>query len=145
MSFNLSLRQKQTVLMMITASVALLLACIGFAAYEVFTFRQDAKQDLQNIASRIAEKNIANITFDDAAAAEETLQALTAENDYIVSACIYSESGAVFAKAPARISDDRFPPVRPQREFKFDGDQLTVFEPVELKGEIIGGVFVEFY
>ena len=105
---NLSLRNKQTVLMMITASVALLLACIGFAAYEVFTFRQDAKHNLQNLASRLAEKNTANITFHDPGAAEQTIQALMADNPSIELACIYT-GGALFAKAPEGAPETRLP------------------------------------
>ena len=47
---NSSLQQKQTLIIMLTSTTALLLACIGFVVYEAITFRDQMTRHLTTVA-----------------------------------------------------------------------------------------------
>jgi hypothetical protein len=49
---NLSLRRKQTLIIMLTSSVVLLLACAAFIAYDTVTFRRESIMELSPHGSR---------------------------------------------------------------------------------------------
>ena len=61
--------RKLTVLMMLTSSVALLVACTTFLAYDVYTFRRGMSQDLATLADVIGSQTTAALSFRDSAAA----------------------------------------------------------------------------
>src|SRR5580700_1133277 len=93
---NLSIRRKQTLIIMLISSVALLLACTAFIAYDTVTFRRELGERVTILADAIGNNCAAAIDFNDFKAAEETLAGLRAD-DNIVSACVYSSDGRVFA------------------------------------------------
>src|SRR6266446_3794562 len=93
---NLSLRRKQMLVIMLTSSVALLLACAAFIAYDTVTFRRELSEKVTILADAIGNDCAAAIDFNDPKTAKETLAGLRAD-DHIVSACIYSRDGRVFA------------------------------------------------
>ena len=47
---TLSLKQKLTLIIMLTSSAGLLLACAAFAVYELTTFRHTMRQNLETLA-----------------------------------------------------------------------------------------------
>ena len=47
---NASIQRKQTLIILLTTSVALLLACVAFGTYEVLTFRKTMLRDLTTLA-----------------------------------------------------------------------------------------------
>ena len=117
---NLSIRSKQMVIIVLTSSIALLLTCAAFIANEQYTFRKAIIHDLSILADVMVTHSEAALELDDSEAAEETLSALKA-NKHIVSACIYSKEGALFAKYTRdfRKSSTENPvafPIRPPEE-----------------------------
>src|SRR3954468_4701606 len=93
---NMSIQRKQMLIIMLTCTVALLLACAIFVAYDVVSFRKGVVKKVSVLAEAIGNNCTATIEFNDPKTAEETLSALRAEPS-IVSACIYSGKGDVFA------------------------------------------------
>src|SRR5580698_8046434 len=93
---DMSLRRKQTLIIMTTSLVVLLLACAAFSIYEAMTFRTTTVQNLATLADIVDDNSAAALSRHDAKSAEETLSALQAEPG-IIGACIYSKSGEVFA------------------------------------------------
>src|SRR5664279_1319907 len=93
---NVSIRRKQTLIIMLTSSVVLLLACAAFIAYDTVTFRRELSERITVLADVIGNNCAAAIDFNDLKAAEEALAALRADNN-IVSACVFSRDGRVFA------------------------------------------------
>ena len=93
---NTSIKGKQTLIVLVTSGVALLLACLAFASYEVMTFRATMEQNLSTLAEIIGNNSSAALDFGDPKAAKETLSALRAEPN-IVGGCIYTTKGEVFA------------------------------------------------
>ena len=138
---NLSLRRKQMLIIMLTSSVVLLLACAAFVTYDTVTFRRRLVESVSVLADVIGKNCAAAIDFNDAKAAGETLEALRA-NENIVSACVYSRDGRIFAvyqRDPAQAFD---PPTRGAAAQEFTGDQLHLFRPINQRGEMTGAIFV---
>src|SRR2546421_2175992 len=93
---NISLKRKQTLIIMLTSGAALLLASIAFFSYEVIAFRREMVVNLSTLAQIIGNNSTAGLDFNDSKAVEETLSALRAER-HIVGAAVYARDGRVFA------------------------------------------------
>jgi len=138
-----SIKRKQMLIIMLTTSVALVLACAAFAVYEVLAFRKAMVQNVSTLAEMIGDNSAAALDFNDPKSAEETLASLKAEPS-IVAARIYSKSGKMFAGydrpdggAPST------PPKFQMNGYAFDGRRLALFNPINFKGEIIGVIYLE--
>ena len=95
---NLSLRRKQTLIIMVTSSIVLFLACAAFSIYEVITFRKVMVQHLSTLAEIVGNNTSAALDFDKSDSAVETLSALQVEPG-IIGACIYGKDGKAFASS----------------------------------------------
>src|SRR6266478_1112788 len=93
---NTSLRRKQTLIIMLTSTIVLLLACAAFSIYEVINFRKSMVQHLETLAEIVGDNTSAALDFNDSNTAVETLSALKAEQG-IIGACIYKKNGEGFA------------------------------------------------
>jgi signal transduction histidine kinase len=137
-----SIKGKQTLIVMLTAGVALLLACAAFSFYEVMTFRAAMVQNLSILAEIIGNNSSAALDFSDPKAATEALSALRAEPN-IIGACVYTSKGDVFAVYD-RENDGKtfFPPVRQASNISFSKDSLELFRPIVRDNESLGTVYV---
>jgi PAS domain S-box-containing protein len=137
-----SIKRKQMLIILLITSVALLLACAAFGAYEALTFRKTMLSNVTMLAEIVGKNSAAALDFDDPKAAEETLSALRAEPN-IVGACIYDNNGKVFAVF-GRPGDGRIqkPPPFQKEGFTFGRDRLTLFNPIEYKGDVVGTVYI---
>ena len=137
-----SIKQKQTLIIMLTCGVALLLACAAFISYEVMTFRTAMVQNLSTLAEIVANNSSAALDFSDPKAAKETLSALQAEPN-IVGACIYTNDGQVFAVYDRPQDATPFsPPARQIDQTIFSNNRLQIFRPIVQAGEPLGTVYV---
>src|SRR5947208_2057162 len=140
---NASIQRKQTWIIMLTSSAALLLACTAFVAYEIITFRKEMTRNLSTMAEIIANNSTAALDFDDQKAADETLAALRAEPN-IVAAHLYSKDGQVFASYSRDHSPTGLAPPPPRTEgYEFKENHLLLFQPVLSKGERIGVISLQ--
>src|SRR5688572_20278352 len=94
---NTSLPVKQTTVIMVTCTVALLLACITFAFYEVVTFRTELRRNIETLGEILANNTIGALEFQDADSARDILAAVRAEPN-IQLAVLYDEKGSEFAR-----------------------------------------------
>jgi PAS domain S-box-containing protein len=139
---NMSIRRKQTLIIMLTSSVVLLLACAVFVAYDRVIFRKELIEGVSVLAGAIGNNCAAAIDFNDPKSAAETLAALRASAN-IVSACVYSRDGDVFATYQRDAGAALVPPAAsPGATAEFTGDQLHVFRPITQRGELTGTIFV---
>jgi signal transduction histidine kinase len=140
---DVSLKRKLMVIIMLTSSVALLLACAAFVAYERAEFRQDMVDDLTVKAELFAEQSTAALSFKDPKAAKENLHKLAAQK-HIVAACIYGGDGRVFATYQrADLSEDFSPPAPRKNGHGFDDRHLELFREILLNGKAIGTVYLK--
>jgi len=140
---DMSIKRKLMLIVMLTSSVALLLACAAFVTYELITFRRTMVRHVSTLADIVGTNCTAALTFDDRRAAEETLAALRAEQ-HIVSASIYTRDGKVFARyrRGARL-EDWAPPMPQEDGHAFGEDHLDLFRRIVLDGEMIGIVYLQ--
>ena len=136
-----SIRRKQTLIIMLTSSVALVLACAAFIAYDWVTFRRELTESVTILADAIANNCAAAIDFNDPKAAEETLAALSADHN-IVSACIYSRYGRVFAIYRRDAGSAFVPPTVRSASQEFTRDELHLLRPIQQRSVMTGTIFV---
>ena len=139
---NLSIRRKQMLIIMLTSTVALLLACAAFVFYDVLDFRQGLVERIGAIARVIAEHSTASLDFSDPKTAEQTLAALSTEPE-VVSGCIYDRDGHAFAVF-TRNHHAKFVPPPPQTNgYKFSGGRMHLFRRILEGDETIGTIYVQ--
>src|SRR5712691_12299588 len=139
---DFSIRRKLTLIIMVTSSVALLLACAAFVSYDLYTVRQAKVHDLTTLAKIIGSNSTAALAFGDSNSAKEILGALSA-NQHIAAACIYTRDGQAFAKYLRGDPNARFSPPETQDDgSRFGKNELTLFRKITLDGEKIGTVYL---
>ena len=140
---NASLQAKQTIVVMVTCTVALLLACISFALYEVLSFQTELKRNTATIAEILANNTIGPLQFDDKTSAAEILAAVRAEPN-IVMAILYDQHGSEFSRYVRENAQPDVPRPDKRRDgFQMTGDYLVLFWPVTHKGERLGTVYLK--
>src|SRR5881394_654731 len=140
---DVSLKRKLMVIIMLTSSVALLLACAAFVTYEREEFRRDMVDDLTVKAELFAEQSTAALSFKDPKTATDILHKLVAQK-HIVTACIYGSDGRVFAKYQrADVQEGFSPPVPQQNRHWFNENDLELFRDILLNGKAIGTVYLK--
>ena len=138
-----SIKQKLMFITLTSSAAALLLVAAAFLTYEYITFGKAMKQDMSILAGIIGSHSTAALTFDDKAAAAESLGALSAKKG-IVAAALYKGS-EVFATYYASNS----PPLQsvPQHAApdsrRFEDGHLALFRHIEMNGESIGTVYLK--
>src|SRR5712692_1674797 len=128
---------------MLTSSVALLLACAAFIAYDRYTFRQAKVRGLTTLADMIGSNSTTALTLGDPNSARETLSGLRART-HIAAACIYRPNGQVFASYWRGNPGRQFsaPPIERDTS-RFGKNQLVLFRGIMLDGEKIGTIYLQ--
>ena len=138
-----SIQRKQTLIIMLTCGVALLLACIAFAGYDMITFRQAMVRDLSILAEIVGYNSTAALDFNDPRSVGEILSALKAEQN-LVAACVYTKDGELFAMYDNANGPKTFAPPTVQMERHYFSDKsLHLFRRITQEGEFIGTVYLE--
>src|SRR5665213_517547 len=123
---RLSIKQKQMLMLMLTSSVALLLASAGFVIYELLTFEASMKGDLRRLAFDIGRDNSSALLFADPAAAQKSLAGFLQGRPEIVAATIYSGAG-ILAQYPE--SHSFVPPPFPKNLHSGGEEERFAFNP----------------
>ena len=94
---NMSIKRKLTSIIMLTCSIVLALSSAVYVLHEVITFPKSLVERFSTLGDIIGIHSTAALTFNDRKAAEETLQALSAE-PHVIAAGIYTKDGEIFAQ-----------------------------------------------
>ena len=137
-----TIKRKLTLIIMITCSVALLLACAGILVFEHAGTKQMLKHNTQVMADVIGANSSAALSFKDESAAKETLAALRAE-PYVLSACLYNKEGRVFATYYREGTRRTRPPPAGDEGLTFGTATLNLFHKITFDGEVIGTVLIQ--
>jgi len=139
---DLPIRRKLTLVILLTCSVVLLLACGVLALYQVLDFREGMVRNTTTLADVLAKNTQAALTFQDESAARQTLLALQAEPT-VIAACLYDEKGNRFAEYMREETKIDFP-ARPSDDgHHFDQSSLVIFRPVILNDKRIGTIYLQ--
>jgi len=136
------IRRKITVLMVVTAALALLGAGAALGGYEVITFRRALAQKLTTVADIIGRNCTAALAFGDKTAARDVLGALEAEPS-VESGSVYDRRGQVFAAYRLRPSVAATPPTAGSDGAHFTSRTVVVVRPIVLDGERVGTVYLQ--
>lgn len=141
---DLSIRRKLIVIIMLTSGAALLLAAAAFVAYELGTYRSALVHNLEAIGDIVEANSSVALAFDDAAAGNETLRGLHA-NEHVVAARLYGRDGAPFAQyaRPDFAAGNDAAPVAPPPGNRFAGGYLHSVKKITLDGETIGTLYLQ--
>ncbi|MBA3708326.1 MAG: HAMP domain-containing protein [Planctomycetes bacterium] len=133
------IRQKITAVILVTCSLALLLACSALALYELLDFRSATARDATALADVLGENSQAALTFDDAEAATKLLRALQAEPT-VLGARVYRASREAFADYARSHDQMAFPALPDSDGPHFTRRTLTLLRPITLENRRIGTI-----
>ncbi len=133
---DIPIRQKLVVTIMLTNTVALLLAGLGIVFFDSYLFRESLERDLSALGRIIADNTTAALAFNDPVAAAETLSTLRAK-PHLVSACIYRPDATMLARY-ARQNASPGCPSAGQNEIRFSAKGLTLTRAIVLAGRRVG-------
>ena len=124
---------------MLTSCMSLLLACGGFVAYEVMTFRTTMVENLSTLADLVANNSTAAVQYGVQKSAEDNLAMLSSERT-IEAAWILVPGGKIFAEYQSRSRHRLARPAVRIGEVRFTPQALVLERPIRLDGEVIGAV-----
>ena len=137
-----TISRRLTWMNMLVSSIALLIAGVAFAAYDLATFRAEVVGNLSIQAQMVGSHSVTALLFNDPAAAEDTLAALRASSD-VIRAQVFTSDGRLFAA----YSRDGSPPLPPPQipaglteMWEFDASSVYVARLVVSDGRPIGMV-----
>jgi PAS domain S-box-containing protein len=138
-----SIKQKLSIIVLITSGAALLVASASVIAYEWNSTRAVLGREIATLAEIIGANSTAPLAFNDRKSADETLATLTAQRQ-ITAAALYGRDGRLFA-AYRRAGDRALVPAAapPGGAAQWGGGRLTLARPVVLDGEHVGVLWLE--
>lgn len=137
------IRQKLTLVVMVTTGLAVVLAAVGLMAADYALFLSSLKNDLSALARITADNTTASLIFNDPTAAAETLHALRART-HVVNACVFQRDGTLFAEYTRPNAAPGCPTPRPITEIRAQRDSLFVSRPIVLDKRRLGTVVVVY-
>ena len=139
---DLPIRRKLTLVILLTCTIVLLVACAALAAYEIFDFRRAMARDTIVLADILGKNTRAALAFQDETAAGEILQALQSE-PHVMAARLYSKTGDRFADY-VRPGVESGLPGRPEFDgHRFAPGHLVVLRAVVLNGKALGAIGIQ--
>ena len=135
------IQQKMLLITLLICGAVLCVAIGTFFTFQVVNFRSNFQRDTAALAVVIANNSIGPLAFNDEKTATEVVGALQAKPS-VLSASLVSPNGSVFAhfgKAEDPQTRSEFPPAGQQRFVRGD---LLVTQPVVLKRDRIGTVYL---
>jgi signal transduction histidine kinase/CheY-like chemotaxis protein len=140
---NKPIQSKLMAMVLLTCGAALVLACGTIAIYETVMVRESKLRELKLLADLIGTNSAVALSFKDAGAASETLDALKRDPD-VVTARIYDKNGAPFATyLRAGTQSSTIPMVAPAEGSNFSGGALHLTRAVLQNGKQTGSVYLE--
>ena len=138
---DLAVRQKLTLIILVTSAVALLTGSIVVIGHDLVDFPHIIAEQLAVLAVTTGANSAAALRFEDAHAATEILAALRSD-PHVIAACIYDKNGQPFARY-RRDADagEACPPIRPNGSY-FEKSSLAYFGRIVLAGETVGTVYI---
>lgn len=142
---NYSISKKLTWMNVLVSGAALLLACGGFCAYDLYSFRAALVENVSTQAEIIGDNTVSALLFDDPHSAEKTLSALSA-NRHLTYAQIYTRDGRPFAAYwRDRAGAAQVLPVISSgqiQSFWFRDNQLGLARSIVFQGKPTGTVYI---
>src|SRR5881398_217603 len=146
-----TIKRKLIALIMLTSSVALLVAFALMIVSDYVSFRSGMVRDLRTLADVMGTSGSSALDFDDEEFAPKTLAGLTATPN-ITTAAIYTKEGKILASY-LRDKQSEPPPDKPGPDgYVFENAYFTffrpgylnLFHPIRRGGERIGSIYLQY-
>ena len=137
---DLSMQQKMIAVTVLTSTVALVLTCVAFLAYDRVTIRREMTEELSVHAQILGQNCTAALAFHDPKAAMEVLSSALAD-DNVMAAAVYDTDGSRFATY-TRKDPPQTAPLRPVTGIRFNDQRLELTQHILLDHEIIGTLYI---
>src|SRR5436190_10288404 len=124
-----SITRKQTLIIMLTSCLSLLLACGGFVAYELITFRATMVDNLSMLGDIVANYSTTVVSFKYQEDAKKNLAMLRSERS-VEAAWILTKDGRVFADYFRETNRPVVAPLLAHGQHFFAGDALLIQRPI---------------
>src|SRR5487761_251864 len=139
---DIPIKRKLRLIILLTATAALLLCCLAFVVNGFFLIRSRVTNTLSLLADVIGYNCAAPLTFDDPASAAGVLQSLRTQ-PHIMSACIYANNGMVFATYFRKgVQNECQPPLK-SSGLLFFSQTTSEFRPIILDKQRIGTIYMQ--
>lgn len=141
---QLPLQKKLRRILVLSASVALFLAWLAFAATSIVKLHQETNQRLSTLAQITAFNSQVALTFDDAKETTNVLSSLKSDST-VVFACVTRASGEVFAqwRSESALAKRLICNKQPDNRNEWFARQLHLKESIMLDGELIGELLID--
>ena len=140
---DLSIRPRLQLIIMVTVAAALAMASGIFLVCDVVSSRTSTRNALTSLAELVEANSVASLNQDDPKSAQEILESLKAE-PHIISTCLYTREGKLFASYVRADELQRFRPPKPQpNRSAFESGRLKLFHQIMVNGRSIGTVYLE--
>jgi signal transduction histidine kinase/CheY-like chemotaxis protein len=140
-----SISKKLTGMNMLVSGCALLLACIAFFAYDLYTFRVGILGNLSTEAQILGSNTVSALVFNDPHAAETTLSALNA-SPHIIYGAIYTPDGQLLAGYWRDGAGKPLPmpaiPTGQSQAYRFGNGRIALAQTIMFQGKLTGFVYI---
>jgi PAS domain S-box-containing protein len=131
-----SIRAKLIAMVMVTTCVALAVAGLALAIFEVISHRRTLEKEISTISAILAENSTGALSFDNIEDAEGVLAALSSQSN-VLSGCLYDADGRLFASYTRPRSGASCPPAAGEPP-GFQGNRYVHHRLVEQGGKPLG-------
>src|SRR6266850_3378453 len=139
-----SIKRKLTLVVMLTTSIALLVAAAQFVINDVRDFRRRIVTDLEILARIVGHNLTSPLQFGDVKEAQLNLTALEA-NTHVLAAAVYTKDGKLFAQYVAPGHEAAvLPQAPPPPGHRFVGNRLTISRKIVKDRELVGSIYLEY-
>jgi two-component system, NtrC family, sensor kinase len=137
---NLPIQRKVTLVVLVTSTACLLIACVALFAFQLLSFRRSFIADLASLSDVVANSAISAVAFKDIPAAEAVLAGLKAK-PHVRSASIVKEGAifALFGEGDDLPKLERYPK---ETGFRFDGNALLYRNEIIFDEEPIATLYI---
>jgi len=138
-----SIKRKLIVLVMLTTTVALLVAAAQFLLNDIRDYRRRVSNDLSILTHILGENCASSLQFDDAKIATQILTAFGAK-PHVLAAAVYSTNG-LFAWYPAgETPSDSLPRTPPPSGQRFLNRHVVFCQPIIKENQILGNIYLDY-
>jgi signal transduction histidine kinase/DNA-binding response OmpR family regulator len=139
-----SIQRKLTLLVMLTTTIALLVAAVQFILNDIRDYQRRVVDDLTILARIIGENCISQLEFEDAKGAVQTLSALGVK-PHVVAATVYTKVGKLFAAYTAKgVQANVLPAAPPAEGHRLWKGHIVLCESIFHGEEQVGSIYLEF-
>jgi signal transduction histidine kinase/CheY-like chemotaxis protein len=139
-----SIKRKLTLLVMLTTTVALLVAAVQFILNDLRDYRRRSVNDLNILARILGENCTSALEFEDNKTAEKILSALQVKPN-VLAAAVYSKDGKLFAPyLAAGQPSEKIPERAPPEGQHFEKRRVRLCQPIVRGDEHLGSIYYDF-